>query len=142
AEQEVVVKGLGDRLRRVRHVSAATVLPSGRIALVLHPAELVESSARPAAVAPPAEAGAPRRRILVADDSVTTRALEKTILEAAGYAVEVAPDGEAAWHLLQERGADLLVSDVEMPKVDGFALTERVRASRRFAWLPVILVTA
>src|SRR5262249_6228976 len=102
----------------------------------------LESSARPAAAPAAGEPGRPRQRILVADDSVTTRALEKTILEAAGYEVAVAPDGEAAWQVLQERGADLPGSDVAMPKVDGFQLTERVRASRRFAQLPVILVTA
>src|SRR6185437_93498 len=76
------------------------------------------------------------------DDSVTTRTLEKTILEAAGYEVLAAADGAAAWQLLQERGADLLVSDVEMPHLDGFALTEAVRGSPRFRGLPVVLVTA
>jgi two-component system chemotaxis sensor kinase CheA len=77
----------------------------------------------------------------VVDDSVTTRALEKTILEAAGYEVTTAPDGEAAWRILQEQGADLLVTDLEMPRMDGFALTEAVRASPRFRGLPVVLVT-
>jgi two-component system chemotaxis sensor kinase CheA len=56
--------------------------------------------------------------------------------------VAVAPDGAAAWQLLQERGADLLVSDVDMPRLDGFGLTEAVRGSKRFADLPVVLVTA
>jgi two-component system chemotaxis sensor kinase CheA len=82
------------------------------------------------------------RRLLVADDSVTTRTLEKTVLEAAGYEVIAASDGAEAWHLLQERGADLVISDVEMPRMDGFALTEAVRGSRRFRDLPVILLTA
>ena len=81
-------------------------------------------------------------RLLVVDDSLTTRALEKSILEAAGYEVTVAADGAAAWQLLQERGTDLLVSDVDMPRMDGVALTEAVRGSKRFADLPVVLVTA
>ena len=71
-----------------------------------------------------------------------TRTLEKSILEAAGYEVATAADGQAAWQLLHERGADLLVSDVEMPRMDGFALAEAVRGSRRFRELPVVLVTA
>ena len=83
----------------------------------------------------------PRKRILIAEDSLTTRTLEKTILEAAGYEVEAVADGESAWGLLQQHGADLLVSDVEMPHLDGFALTQAVRASKRFRELPVVLVT-
>ena len=76
------------------------------------------------------------------DDSLTTRALEKSIQEAAGYDVTAAADGAAAWQALQERGADLVVSDVDMPRMDGFALTEAVRGSQRFRELPVVLVTA
>jgi two-component system chemotaxis sensor kinase CheA len=147
AEQEVVIKNLGSRLRRVPLVSGATILPSGQIALVLNAASLIRTAlARgagvtltPAAPAPPAPT---RRRVLVADDSVTTRTLEKSILEAAGYEVLAAADGDAAWRLLQERGADLLVSDVEMPRMDGLALAEAVRASPRFRDLPIVLVTA
>jgi two-component system chemotaxis sensor kinase CheA len=144
AEREVVIKNLGSRLRRVPLVSGATILPSGKIALVLNAANLIRAglargpaAAVPAAVTPPA-----KRRILVADDSVTTRTLEKSILEAAGYEVLVAADGAAAWRLLQERGADLLVSDIEMPRMDGLALAEAVRASPRFRELPIVLVTA
>jgi two-component system chemotaxis sensor kinase CheA len=146
AEQEVVVKSLGARVRHLPLVAGATLLPSGRIALVLNAANLVRTTlGRGPAPAPAAGAGpeAPRRkRLLVVDDSVTTRTLEKSILEAAGYEVATAADGQAAWQLLHERGADLLVSDVEMPRMDGFALTEAVRASARFRELPVVLVTA
>jgi two-component system chemotaxis sensor kinase CheA len=146
AEQAVVVKKLGARIRRLRLVSAATVLPSGHVALVLNAAHLVraalgQAGARPLA-APPAPAAAARKRILVADDSLTTRTLEKSILEAAGYDVQVAADGQAAWQLLHERGADLLVSDVDMPRLDGFGLAEAVRGSARFRKLPIVLVSA
>src|SRR5262249_2622148 len=113
--------------------------------LVLSAANLIRGAlARPAAgAAAAAAAEAPaKKRILVVDDSVTTRTLEKSILEAAGYEVAAAADGAAAWRLLHERGADLLVSDVEMPRMDGFALAEAVRASNRFRELPVVLVTA
>jgi two-component system chemotaxis sensor kinase CheA len=146
AEQEVVIKNLGPRVRRVRLVSGATILPSGRIALVLSAANLIRAAlGRPSAAsaaAPAAPASAAKRRILVAEDSVTTRALEKSILEAAGYEVVAAADGAAAWRLLQEGGADLLVSDIVMPRMDGFELTEAVRASPRFRELPIVLVTA
>ncbi|MGH7821770.1 MAG: response regulator, partial [Candidatus Binatia bacterium] len=83
-----------------------------------------------------------RKRLLLVDDSVTTRSLEKSILEAAGYEVVVAADGAEAWRLIQEKGVDLVVADVEMPRMDGFALTEAIRASKRVGDLPVVLVTA
>ena len=146
SEQEVVIKNLGARIRRVRNVSGATLLPSGRIALLLNAANVVRAAnGRGASTLMAASAGITaqaRRRLLVAEDSVTTRALMKSILEAAGFDVTVAPDGQAAWQLLQERGTDLLVSDVDMPRLDGFDLTATVRASSKFAKLPVILVTA
>jgi two-component system, chemotaxis family, sensor kinase CheA len=145
AEQEVVVKSLGARVRRLRHVTGATLLASGRVALLLNAAGVVRTALGAAEAGLPARAAAAsqaaKKRLLVVDDSVTTRALEKAILEAAGYEVLTAPDGQAAWELLQERGADLLVSDVEMPRLDGVALTEAVRGSPRFRALPVVLVT-
>src|SRR5690606_17846598 len=64
------------------------------------------------------------------------------ILEAAGYEVILASDGLEAWHLLQERAVDLIVSDIEMPRMDGFALTEAVRSSPRLSGIPIVLVTA
>jgi len=146
AELEVVIKGLGARVRRTRFVSAATILPSGKIALVLNAANVVRKALqRPSGqvmASPDRKPKAPKKRILVVDDSLTTRALEKSILEAAGYDVTAAADGAVAWQALQERGADLVVSDVDMPRMDGFALTEAVRGSERFRDLPVVLVTA
>jgi two-component system chemotaxis sensor kinase CheA len=147
AEQEIMVKGLGARIRRVAHVSGATILASGKIALVLNAANLIRTALTAAPGRAPAplvarEAAPARKRILMAEDSLTTRTLVKSILEAAGYDVTAAADGAAAWDSLQEHGTDLLVSDVEMPRMDGFALTEAVRGSQRFRELPVVLVTA
>jgi two-component system chemotaxis sensor kinase CheA len=88
------------------------------------------------------QAPKPRKRLLVVDDSVTTRSLEASILEAAGYEVTACADGVAAWQLLQEREFDLVVSDIDMPRMDGFALTEAVRDARKRPNLPVVLVTA
>jgi two-component system chemotaxis sensor kinase CheA len=147
AEQEILIKSLGARIRHLRHISGATLLPSGKIALVLNAANLVRTAlARAPARLPVAEEGelAPlvKKRLLVVDDSVTTRTLEKSILEAAGYEVATAVDGKAAWQFLQDQGTDLIVSDVEMPQMDGVELTRVVRASPRFRELPVVLVTA
>jgi two-component system, chemotaxis family, sensor kinase CheA len=147
AEQEIVVKSLGARVRQLRHVAGATILPSGQIALVLNAANLVRTALTRAPARSlmggltPSTVEA-KKRILVAEDSVTTRTLEKSILEAAGYDVTVAVDGADAWRILQERPVDLLVSDVEMPRMDGFTLTETVRGSKRFHDLPVVLLTS
>jgi two-component system chemotaxis sensor kinase CheA len=143
-EREIMVRALGPRLRRIPNVGGGTILPDGRIALILNAAELLDrAQVMPARARPvPAPETSARRRLLVVDDSATIRALEKSILEAAGYDVVVAADGQEAWHLLLETGADLVVSDVEMPRMDGFMLTEAIRASRQFRDLPVVLVTA
>jgi two-component system, chemotaxis family, sensor kinase CheA len=147
SEREVVVRALGHRLRHVKYVGGGTILPDGRIALILNASDLIQHAlSLPAAAGlPDAQAVTPRsakKRLLVADDSITIRTLQKNILEAAGYDVVAAVDGMEAWHLLSEKGADLVISDVEMPRMDGFSLTEAIRDSKRFRDLPVILVTA
>ena len=145
AEQDVAVKPLSPRLAGLPYAAGATLLPTGRVALILNVAAvLAEASGRTsiARLSRAPEAAAQKKRLLVADDSVTTRTLEQTILESAGYEVMVAADGEDAWRLLQESGADLVVSDVDMPRMDGFALTETIRRSKRFREIPVVLVTA
>jgi two-component system, chemotaxis family, sensor kinase CheA len=82
--------------------------------------------------------------VMVVDDSVTTRTLIRSILESAGYNVEAAVDGVDAWDRMQVSASnfDLVVSDVDMPRMDGFRLTETIRASSRFAHTPVVLVTS
>ncbi len=146
AEQEIVVKGLGHRLRGLEEVSGATILPTGEIALILNAGSLVRkviagkvSKKISTAIRPSAQKT--RKRILVVDDSITTRSLERSILEAVGYEVSVAVDGAEAWRLLREESADLVVTDVDMPIMNGFELTENIRHSEDFWELPVILVT-
>jgi len=148
-EQEVLVKQLGKPLSRVRNISGATILGSGRVVPVLNVADLLKSArrvartARPAARnGRPAQAAAVAKSILVAEDSITSRMLLKGILEGAGYSVKTAVDGMEAFTLLRAERFDLVVSDVEMPRLNGFDLTARIRADRKLAEMPVILVTA
>ncbi|HEV7866012.1 MAG TPA: response regulator, partial [Acidimicrobiia bacterium] len=124
----------------------ATILGTGEVVPVLHAGEVFRAAAGHAASAPdpPAEeAAAPRepKVVVVADDSVTTRTLERVILESAGYRVRTAADGAQALALVQAGGCHAVVSDVQMPVLDGFALCERLRADPRFRDLPVVLVT-
>jgi two-component system chemotaxis sensor kinase CheA len=147
AEQDVVLRPLSRGRQPLLYVSGAAILGTGRLALVVNPAAIVAAGLGLAAgpgltIADATPAGRVKRRILVVDDSITTRTLEQSVLEAAGYDVLTAVDGADGWKLLQERGADLVVTDVEMPRMDGFALCEAIRSSKRFKELPVVLVTA
>ncbi len=147
AEQEVLVKNLGARVRRVRLISGATLLPWGEVALVLNVTNVVRSAlSRAPAPSVAARAAAapvrPKRRLLVVEDSLTTRTLMKTILESAGFEVATAVDGQHGLELLAEESFDVVVSDVDMPRVDGFELTAAIRAQATNSDIPVILVTA
>jgi two-component system, chemotaxis family, sensor kinase CheA len=145
-EREVLVKRLTKPLVRVRNVAGATVLGSGEVAPILNVGDLLESArkAPPAlrAVPTPAPAAASAKRVLIAEDSITSRMLLKGILESAGYVVKTAVDGLEAYTLLRSEKFDVLVSDVEMPRLDGFDLTARLRSDDALRDLPVILVTA
>jgi two-component system chemotaxis sensor kinase CheA len=145
-EQEFLVKGLGRQLKRVRNVSGATVLGEGRVVPVLNVSDMIKSAVEsPEAllsVIPPPREAEMKRSILVAEDSVTARTLLKNILEAAGYEVRTAVDGLDAYSLLRAEVFDLVVSDVDMPRMNGFELTTKIRSDKRIAELPVILVTA
>jgi two-component system chemotaxis sensor kinase CheA len=146
AEAELVVRSLPRGRSALPHLGGAAILGTGEVALVLDAAAIVATglAARGGAAMHRAEveAEAGRKRILVVDDSLTTRTLEQGTLEAAGYDVDTAVDGQDGWRILQERGADLVVTDVEMPRMDGIELCRAIRESRRFADLPVILVTS
>jgi two-component system chemotaxis sensor kinase CheA len=147
----VVVKSLGALLESTGGsplVAGAAILGDDELVLVLDPGELAQAatSRRPSPTVPDSSerlARAPRPvSILVVDDSVTTRTLEKSILEAAGFAVAVATDGLEALAALRREHVDLVVSDVDMPRLDGFELTRRIKADPKTRDLPVVLVTA
>lgn len=146
-EEEMLVKPFQRPLVRLRNVAGATVLASGKVVPVLKVGDLLRSarSLRPGfARAPVPSAGAESiaKKVLVAEDSITSRMLLKGILEAAGCEVTTAADGIEAFTALRSEHYDLLVSDVEMPRLNGFDLTARVRADPALMDLPVVLVTA
>ncbi len=146
-EQEVLVKNLGKLLARVRNVAAATVFGSGKVVPILNAADLLKSAARAGGAT--SEADGPGARpetrppmLLVVDDSVTSRMLLKNILESAGCKVKTAIDGSDAWTALKTQEFDLVVTDIEMPRMNGFDLTSKIRADKELSELPVVLVTA
>jgi len=150
-QQEIVIKGLGSFLPRVRHIAGCSILGDGRVVLVLDPNELVESARRPSRGPTRAPTKRhqltrtieerPKRRLLVVDDSLAIREMLRSIFEAAGYEVVLAPDGEAALQLLKTSKVDGVVTDIEMPKMNGFDLTASIRERPDTADLPVIIVT-
>ncbi|PQV64211.1 CheA signal transduction histidine kinase [Abditibacterium utsteinense] len=143
-EQEILVKPLPCPLVRVKNIAGATILGSGQVVPILNVADLFQSAQKIRGVAPlsPAENEAAPRRILVAEDSITSRMLLKNILESAGYQVTTAVDGLNALNLLQGSDFDLLVSDVDMPHLSGLDLTARIRAEPKLSAIPVVLVTS
>jgi len=141
-EREVLVKSLGRQLPRVRNIAGATLLGTGKVVPVLNVADLMQSAIRMAPVASPRETEEVPKTILVAEDSITARTLLKNILESAGYRVKTAVDGAEALGVLASESFDLVVSDVEMPRMSGFDLTAKIRADKRLSSLPVVLVTA
>jgi two-component system chemotaxis sensor kinase CheA len=145
-EQEVLVKGLGAQLKRIRNIAGATILGTGKVVPVLNVQDLMKSALRSTAVArkeavtgtAPVKTG----RVLVAEDSITSRTLLKNILETVGYQVTTAVDGADAFAQLKSNEFDLVVSDVDMPRMNGFELTIKIRADKKLCELPVVLVTS
>lgn len=144
AEQDVLPRGLGPLLRRVRFFSGATELGDGTLVPVLALDDIAVHALKGALpVAAQTDGARPgARRVLVAEDSITSRLLLKHILEGAGCEVETAADGLEALSRLRQRRFDAVVSDVEMPHLDGLGLTARIRAEPATSDLPVILVTS
>lgn len=151
-EQEVAVSPLPTPLSRVRHITGATLLKTGDLAAVINVNDVLSSAhllgsnqdaleARRARKAK-AGSGAATKNILVTDDSITSRVLLKNILESNDYQVEVANDGEDAWQKLHTKRFDLLITDVEMPKMSGFELTKKIRTESSFNDIPIIVVTS
>ncbi|MHB8876681.1 MAG: hybrid sensor histidine kinase/response regulator [Myxococcaceae bacterium] len=140
-ELELITRDLPGPLSGSSLLAGATVLDDGRVVPVLD-AEGVFREAASLGPARPSGERARAGRVLVVDDSATTRMLMASELEAAGFQVVTAPDGRRALEVLASEGADALVSDVDMPNLDGFELTRAVRASPALSGLPVVLVTS
>ncbi len=145
-EERVLVKGLGKLLKRVRNISGATILGNGKVVPVLHVPDLMKSalsaSGRLSGKFTEEKVAEKAFKLLVAEDSITSRTLLKNILETAGYQVVVAVDGIDAFTKAKSEEFDLIVSDVDMPRMNGFELTAKIRSSKKLAEIPVILITS
>jgi chemotaxis protein histidine kinase CheA/CheY-like chemotaxis protein len=141
-EEEVLLRPLPVAVGGGRLLEGLAMLASGQPVAVLSPVALAQSETGPRAptslkTAPPP----PRVRVLLVDDSRVTREMERRLLEDAGFLVAVAGDGEEALRALGEQRFDCVVTDIEMPNMDGFRLTRELRALSQFAHLPIVVVS-
>jgi chemotaxis protein histidine kinase CheA len=139
-ERDVVVRAIPPELAKLPALAGAAALGDGKLAFLLSARALVD---RTGTVVRPGKAQEwVKRRVVVCDDSITTRTLHRQVLEAAGYEVETAADGEEGFRLLKIKRADLLVSDVRMPRLDGLSLVRRMRSEPDLKALPAVLVSS
>ena len=149
-EHEGVVKNLGSQLKNVQHIAGAVILGNGKLVPVLHVPQLLETSfsygmaseTRSVDQLKQQEAEEAQARVLIVEDSITVRNVLKNLVEGAGYTVKTAVDGLAAHEQLKNEAFDLVVSDVDMPRMNGFELCAKIRDDQQLADTPVVLVTA
>jgi chemosensory pili system protein ChpA (sensor histidine kinase/response regulator) len=161
SNQEVVVKSVGVQVARLAGILGATILGNGEIVLIINPVQLITRAPEPPAVfdvAPDArdEAKAAQKRIdhvmelststvptlMVVDDSLTVRRVTQRLLERQGYTVLLAKDGVDALRQLQDTKPDIMLVDIEMPRMDGYDLTRNVRGNAQTASIPIIMITS
>jgi two-component system chemotaxis sensor kinase CheA len=144
-ERDALIMNL-DEFAESSQLAGGILLDDGQVALVVQPSELLDATQSRRTCQHPLSSPAVEQvgpaKVLIVDDSFTTRTLEKNILEAQGYEVSVAIDGVEALSQLRQQKFALVISDIEMPRMDGFVLLEQMKADRRLASTPVILVTS
>ena len=144
-EEEVQVKRFNKHLEHIRNISGATILSSGKVVSILNVEELVRSAIKntPSTIREKlVETEKEIKSVLVVEDSITSRMLLKNILETAGYVVTTAVDGMDGFSKLKEGEFNLIVSDVDMPRMNGFDLTAKIRSDKAVSEMPVVLVTS
>ena len=145
--QEVVLKSIGPQLARVPGVVGATVLGTGQVVLMLNPVQLYAGGRVLTALGqlPPPKVvseKAPAPHIMVVDDSLTVRRVSERLLTREGYQVSTAKDGVDAIQQMQDALPDLIIADIEMPRMDGFELTKQLRSDTRMKSIPIIVVSS
>lgn len=144
-EEEVLVKNFNTHLKRIRNISGATVLGSGKVIPILNVSDLLKSAIKETSIVikqTDKEKEDRKKSVLVVEDSITSRMLLKNILETAGYQVKTAIDGVEGLTKLKEENFDLVLSDVDMPRMNGFDLTSKIRADEVLLEKPIVLVTS
>ena len=143
-QQDIVLKPQSQLLKRIRNISGATILGTGEVCMVVNPPDLFKSAKKAivsVTVKELTEQAQVKQKILLVEDSIPIRTQMKRILESAGYDVTAAVDGEDGFNKLKAGTFKAVVSDVQMPNLDGLGLTAKIRQFQEYKALPVILVT-
>ncbi|MHC1781078.1 MAG: response regulator [Bacteroidales bacterium] len=148
-EYEGIIKDMGPQLQYIRNIAGVTIIENGKVIPVLNVSELIESASEGTESYEPSqnlknqiEKESSVKKILVVEDSITVRTMLKHFVENAGFNVTTAVDGLDGFNKFSSEEFDLIISDIEMPRMNGFELTKRVRDSKNHSDIPVILVTA
>ena len=148
-EYEGIVKDMGPQLQYIKNIAGVTIIENGKVIPVINVSELIDSASEGTDAFEPAQnikmqpdKEIKEKRILVVEDSITVRSMLKNFVENAGYNVTTAVDGLDGYNKFTAEEFDLVISDIEMPRMNGFELTKRVRESKNHSDIPVILVTA
>ena len=148
SEKELVIRPLPEYIGKIRDISGVSLLDNDEPVLILDVDEFLQSSRLWLAQAAPEkhdqtplEVTAPHLRVLVVDDSITVRELQRQLLTADGYEVSVAVDGMAGWQMLKAETFDLLITDVDMPRLDGIQLVHMVRSADELKHLPILVMS-
>jgi chemosensory pili system protein ChpA (sensor histidine kinase/response regulator) len=145
--REIVIKNIGPQIARVPGIAGATVLGNGQVALIINPAPLAQRIAQQSSAARASEHAGPREEtiaptIMVVDDSLTVRKITTRLLAKEGYQVVTAKDGVDALQHLHDIIPDVMLVDIEMPRMDGFELTKNVRSDPLTKHIPIIMITS
>lgn len=144
-KNEVIIKSFEGIIKRVRNVTGVTILDSGEVCIILNPKDLVESILKKSSYRseePREETPIQIDKVLLIDDSLTTRVQVKRILESENYQVDLGVDGLDGWEKLKQDTYRCVVTDIEMPNMDGIELTQKIKSSSKYQNIPVIILTS
>ena len=142
-QQDVVLKPQSKLLKRIPNIAGATILGSGEVCMVLNPADLLHSLKNGSwqNVSQATESASVKNRLLLVEDSIVIRTQMQKLLKGAGYEVTIAENGAIALHKVQSQDFDLVLSDVEMPQMNGLEMTAKIRQNSKYDRLPIVLIT-
>jgi chemosensory pili system protein ChpA (sensor histidine kinase/response regulator) len=140
--REIVVKSVGPQIAGIRGIAGATILGDGRIVIILDMGSLVRADWRARPTVEARERGDRRTFALVVDDSITVRRVTQRLLERNGMRVMTAKDGVDAMQIMQEHVPDVILLDIEMPRMDGYEVAAAVRADQRLSGVPIVMITS